>query len=177
MKRTTALLTATSLVAFAGKGATAAAPDAAKTEMTTDATVATATTDTPKAARVVPELTAVRTDIPLPQGASRGSKSTYDFDSIAGTVGASFGVKNKDARSLGSVVTNANKRFAKEAPNKTNPDGSIVYKTTEMRDGAGNVTHMPTTEPEKEQAVVFKAFDVDAKTDPDGAQARIFRVK
>jgi hypothetical protein len=136
---------------------------------------ATATTSTPRATqppRVAPKLTTVTSAVPMPDRASnRGSKTSYPFEALT-TVGMSFGVMNKTAKQLASIISNQNH---KPGPTKRNPDGSIVYKTADMTDAAGNVTKVPTTEPETLPGKKYFAVDCDAKKDPDGASVRVFR--
>lgn len=131
-------------------------------------------TDTKAAAAdtVEPKIAAVRTDVKMPEVASnRGKKSVYGFDDLA--VGASIGVLNKTAAQLKVIVYNATKRF--KEPEK-DAEGKIVYQTTDMKNPTtGEVTKVPTTKPKLVNTRKFSVFDVDPKTDPDGATARIFR--
>lgn len=137
--------------------------------------------------RVEPQLTAVVAPnvIPMPTKESkRGSTSLYPFDSLT-AVGMSFGVKNKTAAQLSSIVSNANR---KAMVNKTDAAGNVVYKTTPLKDANGNVVgQAPTTEPEKIAGKHFFAVDVadlDAArqkalkgTPLEGSMALIFRDK
>lgn len=125
--------------------------------------------------RVAPELTAVSTAVAMPEQppTRRGSKSPYPFDALT-EVGMSFGIKNKTAKNMGSIVSNQNRRNLTQAKDA---NGNPVFKTTEMKDGAGNVTHVPTEEPEMIATKHFFAVDCDPKTDPDGASVRVFRDK
>lgn len=126
--------------------------------------------------RVEPVLTAVTTAVPMPTRESkRGSKSSYPFDSLT-AVGASFGVKNKTAKQMASIVSNANRKAPQEP--KRDAAGNIVYKTAEMKDANGTVIgRAPTQEPETVATRHYFAVDVDAKDDPDGASVRVFRDK
>jgi len=112
---------------------------------------------TPKA-RVEPQLTAAVTGITMPTVANkRGSTSIFPFDTLT-EVGMCFGIKNRDAKSLSSIISNANR---KAMVNKTDEAGNTVYKTTEMKDANGTVVgRTPTTEPEKVPGKRFAAFDV-----------------
>lgn len=120
----------------------------------------------------------------VPEGKSnsnRGSKSPYPFDTIE--AGECFGVKNKTAKQLSSIVSNQNRKESNHRPVK-DAAGNIVYKTTEIKDGAGNVTLVPTKEPETEQIKAFVAYDVDADlaakikgTALEGCSVLVFRTK
>lgn len=126
------------------------------------------------AAKAAPAVTAVRpaAEIKLPERKSRrGSTSVFPFDALT-EIGMSFGVKDRTAASLSSVVSNANR---KNQVNKTDDNGAIVYKTKTVKDAAGVETVMPTQDPVKVAAKRFYAIDVDAKTDPDGASVRVVR--
>lgn len=124
--------------------------------------------------RVAPEITTISTAVVMPVRAStRGSKTLYPFDDLP--FGGSFGVKNKTAEQLTSIISNQNR---KPGAVKKNPDGSVVYKMQEMKDPNGAVIgHVPTTEPEHEPAKHFFAVNVDKKKDPDQASVRVFRDK
>lgn len=123
--------------------------------------------------RVAPELTAVSKAIPIPTNVNtRGSKSLYPFDSLT-EVGMSFGMKNKKASSLASIVSNQNRKALEP---KKDENGNIVYKQKEMKDASGNVTYVPTGDPEMVQTKKFQVADVDPKTDPEGAACRVWRI-
>lgn len=113
---------------------------------------------TPGKPRVEAQLTAVFSGLTMPTRSSkRGSTSIFPFDTLA-NVGDAFGVKNRDAKSMSSVISNANR---KNMVNKTDANGNVVYKTTELKDANGTVIgHQPTTEPEKVAGKRFAAFDV-----------------
>jgi len=124
--------------------------------------------------RTAPILTAVTTSVPMPTRTNnRGSKSLYDIDGLA-TVGASFGVKNKTAKQIASVVSNANK---KHLVAKTDAAGNIVYKTTKATNGEGQTIEVATSEAVMIANKHFFAEDCDPTTDPDGASVRVFRDK
>jgi len=146
------------------------------------------TTETPaadaKAERVEPVITAVRA-LALPasakSGRGRGSVSKYPFDSLTAPskneagedVFASFGVANKTAKQLGSIVTNQNKKFREP---KKDANGATVFKMQTLTAADGATTQVPTQEPEMVQSRKFQVFDVDPATDEDGASARVFRI-
>lgn len=132
-------------------------------------------TTTTAATRVAPELTAISTAVPMPEPTTsrRGSKSPYPFDALT-AVGMSFGIKNKTAKNMGSIISNQNRKAMVE---KKDADGNTVFKTNEMKDAEGNVTRVPTTEPEMVATKHFFAVDCDPKNDPDGASVRVFRDK
>ena len=101
-----------------------------------------------------PVLTAVRTDVAMPERRNnRGGKVSYDF-SILTAVGASFGVTNKTREQVGAIVARENKRNKTTQPDPMNPGKTIdIY------------------------SVKYEAFTVDPKTDPDGAKVRVFRTQ
>lgn len=101
--------------------------------------------------RVAPELTDIRTDIVMPSKRRGGMSSHYNFDSLT-AVGASFGIKNKSASQISSIVSKENRRYMNETVDPTNPAKKV-----------------------KTFAKKFDVFDVDPKTDPDGAKCRVFR--
>lgn len=123
--------------------------------------------------RVAPELTTVSKAVPMPEPSTsrRGSKSPYPFDELT-EGGMSFGIKNKTAKNMGSIVSNQNRKAMTE---KKDAAGNVVFKMNEITDGAGNKTQVPTTEPEMVPTKRFFAVDCDPKTDPDGASVRVFR--
>jgi len=138
-------------------------------------------TAAPKAARVEPSLTGVfKIDMPERKN-RRGSTSIYSFDSLT-EVGMAFGVKNKDAASLSSVVSNANK---KARIDETDANGNVVYETKTLTGGDGTKTDVPdTTKPRKIATKEFFAVDVDAAmkkkiagTPLEGSKALVFRSK
>lgn len=119
------------------------------------------------------EITAVSTAVQMPVKVSnRGSTSQYPFAALT-AVGMSFGVKNRTRKNMTSIVSNANRK-APQVP-KLDANNNPVFKTQEVKDAAGNVTKIPTQEPETVGAVHYVAVEVDPKTDPDGASVRVFR--
>lgn len=126
-----------------------------------------------KAPRVAPVLTGISTAVPMPEGLGkrgRGGNTLYPFDSLE--PGQSFGIKNKTAKNMASVVSGANKRFMVE---KKDPNGNTVFKTNEVKLPDGTVNHVPTLEKEMIAGRTFIAGDVDPKTDPEGASVRVWR--
>jgi len=136
--------------------------------------------------RILPEITAIATGIAIPTGASaaRGSKSPYNFDELE--VGAAFGVKNKTAKQLSSIVSNQNRKDNNQRQ-KTNADGSPAFKTeyTETKDVNGAVIgKVPHQVPDTEWIKEFRAFDVTKEmaktykgTALEGSSVVVFRVK
>lgn len=142
-------------------------------ETETNAT-ATAATDT---AKVKPVLTAVSTTVAMPERKNnRGGQTSYPFDELA-VVGASFGVKNKTAKAMGSVVSMKNR---KSVVDKVDEAGNVVMKDSgkfnEIKDQNGVVVSKTAVRvPETVAVKKFFVLDVDAATDPDGAMCRVWR--
>lgn len=124
-------------------------------------------------ARVAPDLTGISSDVEMPKKVSnRGSKSLYPFEKLE--VGQSFGVKNKTASGMASIISNQNRKNREE---KVDEAGNTVFETKELKGQDGTVTNVPT---DKVVMIVNKHFfanDCDPKTDPDGASVRVFRDK
>jgi len=150
----------------------------------TNAVIPVAFASAPPAAkpRIEPQLTAVVSGIAMPKRESkRGSTSIFPFDTLT-NVGDAFGVKNRDAKSLSSIISNANR---KGMVNKTDDAGNVIYKTIEMKNAEGVVVgRSPTTEPEKVAGKRFAAFDVAKNgdlfkaikgTELDGSTVLVFR--
>ena len=107
--------------------------------------------------RVEPVLTGATAAIPMPsRKVARGSKTLYPFDTLT-AVGMSFGVKNRTAKQLSSVLSNANR---KAMVNKVDASGVPVFKTKELTGADGTVSVVPTTEPEKVAGAHYFAVDV-----------------
>lgn len=141
--------------------------------VTTPTAGAPASTTETKAARVAPVLTAISAAVPIPAGLGkrgRGGNTLYPFDKLE--PGQSFGIKNKTAKNMASVVSGANKRFMIE---KKDANGNTVFKTNEVKHPDGTVTHVPSLEAEMIAGRTFIAGDVDPKTDPEGASVRVWR--
>ncbi len=109
------------------------------------------------AKRVEPVLTGIAA-IPLPERASkRGSISLYPFDTLA-NVGEAFGVTNKTAAQLSSIVSNANR---KAMVPETDAAGNAVYNTKELVGADGSKTTVPdSNNPKMKAGKHFFAFDV-----------------
>lgn len=121
--------------------------------------------------RINPVLTGISDAVPIPVAKNnRGSKGAYPFDALS--IGQSFGVGNRNAKQMASIVSNANKRFLVD---KTDENGQVVYKTTKATDGNGGFINVPTKETEKVATRRFIVLNVDPATDPDEATVRIWR--
>lgn len=102
----------------------------------------------------------------------RGSKSQFPFEAL--TVGASFGLIGRDAKSMSSIVS-AQNRKADNFTAKKDENGNVIFKTQEIKAADGTVSRIPTTEAETVQVKEFFAIDTDPKSDPEGATVRVFR--
>lgn len=103
---------------------------------------------------VAPALTAVTSDVPLPAAATRKSRqSKYDFSGLS-AVGQSIGITNRSIKQVAQIVFRENRRHSVEVPDPNKPGKTI-----------------------RNYSVRLKAFEVDPKTDPDGAKVRVFRVE
>lgn len=121
-----------------------------------------------------PIVTSIRTNIPMPEikrAGGRGTRSVYPFDKL-NAVGQSFGVKDKAAKQLASIVSNQNKRNAIVVKDEA---GNPVKRVVEIDDGNGGKRKQEVDAFETKPGKTFKAFDVDPATDPDGASVRVFR--
>lgn len=143
----------------------------------------TIATDAPKrkgfppiADRVVPELTAIRTDIAIPEvvtrAAKRGAKSVYPFDELP--IGGSFGIKNKTLKQVNSVVSSVNR---KHLTPKLDASGNIVTRPVTARTRDGVTVTTPGTKPVMVATKRFIAAEVNPKTDPEKASVRVWRVE
>lgn len=132
------------------------------------------------AKRVEPALTAVATGIDLPvRTTKRGSTSLYPFADLE--IGACFGVKNKTAKQLASIVSNANKKAMVQETDANGP----VFNTKEITgaDGTKSVV-ADRASPKMVATRHYFAFDVDkdykAKikgTALEGSTVLVFRDK
>lgn len=166
----TALLTSTALAARAFANAPKTTPTAPAA-------------DAAASKRTDPKLTGIFA-LAVPAGktsSNRGSKSPYPFDTIE--AGTAFGVANKTAKQLSSIVSNQNRKDANHRPVK-DAAGNVVYKTNDITAPDGTVTKVPTREPETEQIKTFVAYDVDAAlkeqikgTPLEGSSVLVFRTK
>lgn len=162
------------------KAATATEPTAAPdaTQPATPAVTATATaTATAKPAKefTVLEVTA---NIPVPTkeaGGKRGVKSKFPFEMLT-AVGMSFGIVGRDAKSMSSIVSNAN-RTASNNVEKKDENGNVVFKVKPVKQADGSVINLPSQEPETVRLKEFEVYNVDPKTDPQGASCRVYRIK
>lgn len=129
------------------------------------------------AAPVAMKILGVTASVPMPEVVKnkRGSKSQFPFADLT-TVGASFGVIGRTAKSLSSIVSAQNRKADNMVPKKDDA-GNVVFKTQNVKDANGNMTTIPTSEPVMIQDRDFFAVDVDATKDPEGASVRVFRRK
>jgi hypothetical protein len=168
------------MAAAADKGAATPKADATPQAGNTPAAAQSdAAATAPKPAPVIGEISAA----PLPQVTrARGGKaaSIWPFDKLeapqkdeAGNIVAafSFPVTGKTKREMSTIVSNANR---KNRVPKTDANGATVYKTKELKDAAGNVTNVPTNEPELVAAKHFVVYEVKPE-DNGGATLRVFR--
>lgn len=121
-------------------------------------------------AHASPEITTIRADIAMPARkptGGRGSRSSYPFDKLE--IGQSFGVKNKTAKQLASIVSAQNKRYT-EIKMK---DGKPVMHMAKV---PGTDKRIPTETPERIATRKFRAVNVDPASDPDNASVRVYRV-
>lgn len=138
------------------------------------------------APRVEPITTAAAT-MALPERASkRGSETKYPFASLT-AVGMAFGVKNKNAANLSSIVSNQNRKMVKPVLGE---DGKPTYGTKELTAEDGTKSTVPdTSKPITATEAHYFAFDVTpeyraankaafAKDGPfEGVQVLVFRDK
>ena len=123
--------------------------------------------------RIAPEITTITGDVEMPKKVNkRGSKSPYPFDNLE--VGQSFGVTNKTAAGMASIISNQNRKYRAQ---KTDGRGNTVFETKDLKGADGTVTQVPTDKPVMVVGKHFFASDCDPKKDPDGASVRVFRDK
>lgn len=129
----------------------------------------------PRAKAEAPQITELVSDMPIPtitRGAV-GSRSPFPFDTME--VGQSFGVSNKTAKQMSSIVSNQNRK-ASNYRNKVDAEGKeILTPATPITDANGNVVGQKPGEPIKEQIKVWVVSEVDHKKDPAKARVRIWR--
>lgn len=126
-------------------------------------------TATPRsnAPRVEPQLTAVASITMPTRSSKRGSVSIYPFANLT-TVGQAFGVKNKTAAQLSSIVSNANRKALVPVTDENGP----VYDTKEISGADGTKTVVPdTSKPKMTASKHFFAFDVTAEYKKANAEA------
>jgi hypothetical protein len=133
-----------------------------------------ATAKPAKAQAAAPVISAVSAAVPIPELKNkRGGNSIYPFDQLT-EIGQSFGVKGKTAETIRAVVSNANRKALDTVKDAA---GNVVYDTKELDQGNGVKINVPdTSKPKKVATKKFVAADVDPKTDPDGANVRVWRV-
>lgn len=110
--------------------------------------------------RVAPVVTGTfKIDLPK-RATKRGSESSYPFDTLT-EAGMAFGLKDKTAKNLSSIISNANR---KGQIDKTDEAGNVVYatKTITSPDGATPMTVPDTSKPERVAVKKFYAVDVNA---------------
>ena len=135
--------------------------------------VAPAAANTETTKRITPELTTITSNVEMPKKVNkRGSKSLYPFEKLE--VGQSFGVTNKTADGMASIISNQNRKHRVE---KTDDQGNTVFETKDLKGADGTVTQVPTDKPVMIVNKHFFASDCDPKKDPDGASVRVFRDK
>lgn len=131
--------------------------------------------------RVEPVLTEAVAGIAMPTKTSkRGSTSLYPFASLE--VGQCFGVKNKTAANLSSIISNANRKAMEQARDEA---GNLVFNTKTITGPDGSKTEVPDTASPKMVATKhFFAHDVDAEyaktikgTKLEGSTVLVFRDK
>lgn len=134
----------------------------------------------PAKPRVEPVLAGVNLDIPMPQRARPGSEPKYPFAELE--VGKAFGIKNKTAKDMGSVISAANRRYSEV---KKDDAGNVVYQMKELEGEGGVKMSVPdTTKPEKVATRHFFAVDVTAEqaktfkgTPNEGIKVLVYRDK
>lgn len=95
-----------------------------------------------------------------------GGKSPYPFDQLE--IGDSFGVVGKTKKNFNSIVYGANQRHMEPVFEADGVTPKMVSKTDRK-------TKIVSQVQAKRPTRVFEAFDVDPKTDEDGASVRIVR--
>lgn len=154
------------LFAAAGTGSAAPKANANTPAPTTGAPVATA--------KAEPVIIGVSSAVALPARSSRrGNKGVYDLTKLT-AVGMSLAIKGRKKENLTSTISSAN-RDERFATFKTDEAGLPVFGVKEIKDAAGNVVNRVQGDKIVLSRRVFFAHDCDPKTDPDGADVRIFR--
>ena len=142
------LTTSTTALAFASKPAAVATPPAVA-----------AKPGAPSGPRVAPVVSAaIKIDLPVRER-KRGSSSSYPFDTLT-EAGMAFGVKDKKAKNLSSVISNINKRFTKQIRDEA---GNPLFETKIVAGADGAQITVPDTDkPKLTIERKFAALDVDA---------------
>lgn len=136
---------------------------------------------TAAAARIAPVIAGtMKLEMPT-RTSNRGSSTAYPFGDLE--VGAAFGVKNKNAKQMASIVSNQNRKAENKRP-KVDEAGNKIFKTQELTGADGTVTRVPTGEAEMEQIKNFFAIDVTKEyaeklkgTPLEGSTVLVFRDK
>lgn len=139
-----------------------------------------AETGAAKAPRVEPVIVGLNLDIPMPIRAKRGSEPKYPFDGLE--VGKCFGVKNKTAKDMGSVISAANRRYNKPVLNE---QGQPTYAMKNAQSPEGVEMSVPDlTKPIKNAERHFFAVDATPEqikswkgTENEGIKVLVYRDK
>jgi hypothetical protein len=131
----------------------------------------------PAATAPAVKVAAKRSDLapPAPKRTGpRAGQSLYDFASLE--IGESFGILDptKTAKKFGSTVTAANHRY--DIPVKDAAGNPMFAEGAEIKNEAGAVTGHAKGKPIVVATRKFQCADVDPKTDPDGANLRVYRI-
>lgn len=130
----------------------------------------------PKRENIVPVITDIVTDIPVPviSRGNAGSRSPFPFDTLE--VSQSFGVTNKTAKQMSSIVSNQNRK-TENFRHKTDEAGIPQFgASTPITDPTtGLITGSKPGEPIMEQVKIFVVAEVDPKKDPAKARVRVWR--
>lgn len=147
-----------------------------------NAATAVAFANTETAKRIDPVFTGVGVKLAVMpvKATKRGSATLYPFDKIA--VGEAFGVNNKTAANLSSIVSNANRKNTKPV---LDGNGNPTFGTKELSGEGGIKTLVPdTSKPKREAVKHFYALDVTTEikatikgTALEGSTALVFRDK
>lgn len=133
------------------------------TKTNTAAATSTATPDTakrpgaPSGPRVAPVTSgAIKIDLPIVDRRS-GNRSLYPFDSLT-EAGMVFGVKDKPAKNLSSVINNANKKYQVQ---ERDVNGMALFETKTVPQADGTTLAVPDTDkPKMVFTRRFRAVDV-----------------
>lgn len=149
------------------------APDAAaSTAAATGKKTAKTTTAAVKSNIVVVGFSSSVT-MPTPKS-NRGTKERYGHTTLE--VGQSIVVKGCTAKSLNGTISVWNRKARVQ---RIGADGKPAFEQVEMKNADGTVagTTNDTTKPIMDETKHFFASDCDSKSDPDGADVRIWRDK
>lgn len=127
--------------------------------------------------RIAPVFTGVRLDVKPPVSAKRGAKSELADKLAEIPLNGSIGLTNKTKKQISSTISKVN-NHADNMRDKVDAAGvPVMTPGAPLKDANGTVVGNAPATPVKERVKEFAAFDVDAKTDPDKATVRIFRIK